>query len=153
MTHEDYERRKQRLDEQLRAGIELLESAHRAQVRALDLVWMLQSEEQGQAPSPAAPTAGAAPAKREPAALPETSRRRSPAEVARDVGKRFHGLPESFSRVDVCEALGYKPNRGALFRILQELVRQGHLVVEAQGGGNRATVYRKTGRSATSAAG
>ena len=40
MTHDEYVQRKQRLDEQLRGGIELLQAAHRQQVRALDLVWM-----------------------------------------------------------------------------------------------------------------
>lgn len=44
MTREQYEQRKRRLEEQLRAGIQLLESAHQAQVRALDLVWMLQAD-------------------------------------------------------------------------------------------------------------
>ncbi|HYN22787.1 MAG TPA: hypothetical protein VE078_17635 [Thermoanaerobaculia bacterium] len=44
MTRDEYERRKGRLEEQLRAGIELMESAYRAQVRALDLVWMVQAE-------------------------------------------------------------------------------------------------------------
>ena len=47
MTREQYEQRKRRLEEQLRAGIQLLESAYLAQVRALDLVWMLQAEESG----------------------------------------------------------------------------------------------------------
>jgi hypothetical protein len=46
MTRDEYERRKGRLEEQLRAGIELMESAYRAQVRALDLVWMVQAEEE-----------------------------------------------------------------------------------------------------------
>ena len=45
MSREQYEQRKRRLEEQLRAGIQLLESAYQAQVRALDLVWMLQEEE------------------------------------------------------------------------------------------------------------
>ena len=143
MTREDYERRKQRLDEQLRAGIELLESAHRAQVRALDLVWMLQSEEQEQAPSPAR-TAGTAPAKRKPAGRPEPSRRRSASEVETDVGALFYKLPERFTRGDVCKVIGYEPDRGTLYRVLQDLVRRGYVVIEVEGGGNRATVYRKT---------
>ena len=45
MTPEQYEQRKRRLEEQLRAGIQLLESAYQVQIRALDLVWMLQAEE------------------------------------------------------------------------------------------------------------
>ena len=52
MTRDEYERRKQRIEEQLRAGIELMESAYRAQIRALDLVWMVQAEEDAEAPSP-----------------------------------------------------------------------------------------------------
>lgn len=36
MTRDEYERRKLRIEEQLRAGIELMESAYRAQMRALD---------------------------------------------------------------------------------------------------------------------
>jgi hypothetical protein len=38
MTRDDYEERRKRMDEELRAGIELLQAAHAAQVRALDLV-------------------------------------------------------------------------------------------------------------------
>jgi hypothetical protein len=52
MTRGEYERRKQRIEEQLRAGIELMESAYRAQIRALDLVWMVQAEEDAEAPPP-----------------------------------------------------------------------------------------------------
>ena len=46
MTREEYEERRRRLDEELRAGRELLEASHRAQVRALDLHW---AAEQGSA--------------------------------------------------------------------------------------------------------
>ena len=44
MTREDYEDRKQRLDEQHRAAIRLLEAAHRQQLRALDLIWMTTAD-------------------------------------------------------------------------------------------------------------
>jgi hypothetical protein len=40
MTRDDYEQYRRRLDEELRAGMELMQAAHAAQVRALDLVWM-----------------------------------------------------------------------------------------------------------------
>ena len=39
MTHEEYEQRKRRLEEELRAGVALLETAFRHQIRALQLVW------------------------------------------------------------------------------------------------------------------
>jgi hypothetical protein len=40
--------------------------------------------------------------------------------------------------------LGYEPDRGILFRILQELVDSGHLLIAERGAGKRATVYAKT---------
>lgn len=137
MTRDEYERRKQRIEEQLRAGIELMQSAYRAQMRALDLVWMVQAEEEAEAPSPSpAP---------EPLPAPDRPRRRSAPEVDDDVRAVFASLPETFTRREVCEALGYEPDRGALYRSLQDLTRSGALRVDARGGGQRATTYRKTG--------
>lgn len=137
MTRDEYERRKQRIEEQLRAGIELMESAYRAQIRALDLVWMVQAEEDAEAP-PASPA-------RESLPPPDKPRRRSAPEVDDDVREAFASLPETFTRRDVCEALGYEPDRGALYRSLQLLTRSGDLRIETPGGGQRATIYRKTG--------
>ena len=39
MTRQEFEERRQRLDEELRTGIELLEASHRARVRALEHLW------------------------------------------------------------------------------------------------------------------
>ena len=137
MTRSEYERRKQRIEEQLRAGIELMESAYRAQIRALDLVWMVQAEEDAEAPLP--------PPAQEPLRPPDKPRRRSAPEVDADVREAFARLPETFTRRDVCEALGYEPDRGALYQSLQLLTRSGALRVESPGRGQRATIYRKTG--------
>jgi hypothetical protein len=142
MTRDEYERRKQRIQEQLRAGIELMESAHRAQMRALDLVWMVQAEEDAEAPP--------RPPAQETLRLPDKPRRRSAPEVDADVREAFASLPQKFTRGDVCEALGYEPDRGALYRVLQDLTRSGTLRVEAPGGGQRATTYRKTGADPSS---
>ena len=133
----EYERRKQRIEEQLRAGIELMESAYRAQMRALDLVWMVQAEEDAEAPPP--------PPVQEPLRPPDKPRRRSAPEVDADVHAAFASLPETFTRRDVCEVLGYEPDRGALYRSLQLLTQSGALRIESRGGGQRATAYRKTG--------
>lgn len=141
MTRDEYERRKRRLEEQLRAGVELLESAYQAQVRALDLVWMLQAEERGEEVAWSAP----APVKPEPAQPPDRPRRRSAPEVEADVRAAFERLPERFTRRDVCEVLGYEPDRAALYRILQALTQEGIARVESAGEGQRATVYCKTG--------
>lgn len=139
MTREQYDQRKRRLEEQLQAGIQLLESAYQAQIRALDLVWMLQAEEAGAGPArdgaplsaPAAPTAPP----------PAPSRRRTPTEVNDDVRAALPRLPGTFTRGDVCATLGYEPDRAVLYRILQELVREGRLRLESPGAGQRATVY------------
>ena len=64
-----------------------------------------------------------------------------------DIRKSFWRLPETFTRGDVCEMLGYEPDRGPLYRSLQDLVREGGLRIESPGSGQRATVYCKTVRS------
>jgi hypothetical protein len=143
MTRDEYERRKGRLEEQLRAGIELMESAYRAQVRALDLVWMVQAEEE--TALPASGHAAPAPAKQPPLPPPVQPRRRRASEVEADVYDAFERLPETFTRREVCDAVGYEPDRGALYRVLQNLTQFGVLRIESHGGGQRASVYRKTG--------
>ncbi|HTG33846.1 MAG TPA: hypothetical protein VLB76_13030 [Thermoanaerobaculia bacterium] len=145
MTHDEYEHSKLRLEEQRRSGVELVEAAYQAQIRALDLVWMLQG---GVGPvafsSGATPPAPAPPA---PASAPpaERPRRRSAPEVDDDVRAAFPRLPERFTRREVCEALGYEPDRGALYRVLQMLKTEALVRIESAGEGQRATVYRKTG--------
>jgi hypothetical protein len=144
MTRDEYERSRERLEEQRRSGVELVEAAYQAQVHALDLVWMLQGGVGPVAlssPEPAVP----APSSQRPPVPVEPPRRRSSAEVADDVRAAFPRLPERFTRRDVCAALGYEPDRGALYRILQALTEDALTRVESAGDGQRPTVYRKTG--------
>jgi hypothetical protein len=138
MTHDEYEHSKLRLEEQRRSGVELVEAAYQAQIRALDLVWMLQG---GVGPV-ALPSGASIPAPAPPAERP---RRRSGPEVDEDVRAAFPRLPERFTRREVCEALGYEPDRGALYRVLQTLKTEALVRIESAGEGQRATVYRKTG--------
>jgi len=149
MTREQYEQRKRRLEEQLRAGIQLLESAYQAQVRALDLVWMLQAEEAGaggEISSPAAPGAPAPVSQELPTATRPPHGQRTYA--ARDeIRSVFNRLPQRFTRTDVCSALGYTPDRGALFRVLNEMVDQGYIQIATHGRGKRATVYMKNAKA------
>ena len=153
MTRDEYEQRKQRLEQQLRSGIELLESAHRVQVRALDLVWMLQAEDAITGPAltepviPAPNPSPPAPAKQEPLPAANRPRRPSPSQVMDDLQAGFAGLPETFTRGDVCAMLGYEPERGGLYRILQDMVQKGRLRVLTRGEGKRATIYQKTERT------
>lgn len=148
MNREQYERTRRQLEEQLRTGIALLEKAYHAQVAALDVVWRLHSPE-GEAvvqrPEPSAvPVQPAAPAPVPAASRPQRPKGRNAAQVGEDISSLFWRLPESFTRSDVCEVLGYEPDRTALYRALRELVRAGYLAVEDSGSGQRAALYRKT---------
>ena len=155
MTHKQYEQHKQRLEEQLRAGIQLLESAYQAQVRALELVWMLQAEAgRGLEEALAAPEPEPAPSpKQETPPPPSPPRHRTMGDLEHDIRAALPGLPETLTRRDVCEAIGYEPNRGSLYRILQELVQEGSLRMELRGEGQKPAVYRKTGVPAAPEAG
>ena len=63
---------------------------------------------------------------------------------ARDqIYSSFYRLPDTFTRNDVCKVLGYEPDRGTLFRILRDMVREGYIRVEDRGAGQRATIYAK----------
>lgn len=135
MTRNDYERRRQRLDEELRAGVELLEMAHRAQVRALDLVWRTLSDEPV---DPLASPGGQAPARRQSAPV-----RRGLAQVRGDLIAALERLPGLFDRRDVVRALGYEPQRGALYKALGELVEEGVLALAESGYGQIPGRYRK----------
>ncbi|HEY2293141.1 MAG TPA: hypothetical protein VGM86_20760 [Thermoanaerobaculia bacterium] len=133
MTDPEYEQLKKHLEEQRRIGMELVERAYEAQMRSLEMIRTLQG---GSGPV-------ALPAQVSPEA-PERPRRRTATEVTSDVLGIIASLPERFSRQEVCEALGYEPDRGALYKTLQKLVQGGWFVVEATGQGQTATVYRKT---------
>jgi hypothetical protein len=70
-----------------------------------------------------------------------------------DIRAALPRLPETFTRREVCEALGDEPDRGSLYRILQELTREGRLRVESTGTGQLPTTYRKTGAQDADGAG
>jgi hypothetical protein len=144
MTHDEYEQRQRQLDEQLRAGIELLEAAHRQQTRALDLIWRsFSGEEPGVRPAVAAEPA--APMGIPVSAEPRRTSRRRAWELAGEVREALAAVPEIFDRNHVCQALGFEPDRSSLFRALEDLVRNGSLAVEGIGSGRTPTTYRKTG--------
>jgi hypothetical protein len=142
MTQEEYEERKRRLEEQHRAGIELLEAAHHQQLRALELIWMATAEGE-----PARPRVTTAPPSASPAPPPRLARR--PAwQLFDDVATAFASLPEVFDRNHVCDAIGYEPDRGSLYRTLKQIIKDDAIEVAAPGTGKRPTRYRKTGRCA-----
>jgi hypothetical protein len=133
MTDPEYEQLKQHLEEQRRIGIDLVERAYEVQMRALEMVRMLQG---GTGPV-ALPTPVSPPAQERPG-------RRTAPQLTKDIVEILPSLPERFTRRDVCEALGYEPDRGALYKSLQELVAKGYAEIEAKGTGQKGTVYRQT---------
>jgi hypothetical protein len=154
MTREEYDQRKRRLEEQFRAGVELLEIGYREQVRALDLVWKARSGE-GVAPSSPSIQEAAPPMAQRDEAPPRSApvaperRRRGAGELRDEVWAALGSLPEVFDRNQVCEVLGYKPDRSSLFRILQQLTFEGVLAFEKFGAGRVTTKYRKTGAASS----
>jgi hypothetical protein len=148
MTREEYEERRRRLDAELRAGIELLEQGHRAQVRALDLVWSAQGDPPLSAPPPqrAAPPSPPAVAP----APPPKRRRRGPGEISDAVDAILDELPPVFTKDDICRALGETPDRRALHRVLRDLQQNGTVELESFGQGRTPASYRRLPRSGSS---
>jgi hypothetical protein len=140
MTREQYEDQKRRLAEQHRSLMEIVEAAYQTQLRALDMVWRMMSGEGAEDPRlapapPAAPPQPAAPA-------PPARRRRKAGELQEEVLAALPRLPELFVYSDICQALGYKPDRGSLYRTLQELKELGQIAVHEDGTGTLPTQYR-----------
>jgi hypothetical protein len=136
-------------DQQLAAGIELLQAAHRAQIRALDLVWMMNPDEDAGKPALAAserPSAGT-PA---PAAL--RPRRRGAWELLDEVERALAQVGHEFDRNDICRALGYEPNRASLHRALLALEENGQIVRTTQGSGRTAGRFSKVSQEIAAAA-
>jgi hypothetical protein len=136
MTREEYELRRQRIEEETRIAVDLLQAACQAQLRALEVLWLASGQPVNLTPSPAA-LQHASPAPVEP--------RRSLGRVFHDVVKMLPQLPEVFDRNDTCRALGYEPDRTALYRILNELVRDGKLRVVSRGSGRMSAKYTRSG--------
>lgn len=145
MTHEEYEQRKRRLEEELQAGVELLQAAYRQQVRALEVVWRTMGAEVA-LPGPREAQAAEAPQERQ--AAPAKARRRGMWELREDIDAALGRLPEVFDHNDVRRELGYEPNRTSLYRTLQDLQDEGILTIARVGSGKVPTRYRQAGGQA-----
>lgn len=142
MTRDEYERHLRRLEEQLRAGIELLQASYKHQVGAVELIWRMTNG--GGAPALSLPAEQAVVASPPPPA-PVRPGRRPAGDLYEEVVDAYPKLPEVFDIGDVRRALGSEPHRGSLYRILQQLMDEGYLRLESRGGGKTPTRYRKTG--------
>ena len=154
----DYERFRQRLEEQLRAEMELLYEGYRAKLRAYEMVARLRGEldvepwppvELARSLLPAAGAARLSPGSPEPmapapqAAPPPAQQRRKAYELLDAITGAFAALPEVFDKRDIGRVLGFMPRRSTLHGSLQFLIDDRVIAVEAYGSGNQPTRYRK----------
>jgi len=154
----DYERFRQRLEEQLRADMELLYEGYRAKLRAYEMVAQLRGEldvepwppvEMARSLLPAAEPARLSPASPESvvpapqAAPPPAPPRRKAYELFDAITGAFAALPEVFDKRDLARVLGFMPRRSTLHGSLQFLLDDRVIAIEAYGSGNQPTRYRK----------
>jgi hypothetical protein len=140
----EYQRLRRQLDEELRAGMEMLQAGHRAKVEALDSRWQ---EDSG--PYPESRPVPPEPREEPPLpVVPPAGRERLQAgELLDDIEAALERVGDEFLKSDLCRALGYEPHRSSLHRALRELEMEGVLEVQRQGLGRRASRYRKTGKA------
>ncbi len=136
MTRSEYEARRRRLDEELRAVMESVQAGHQARIQLLDLMWSMSSSGM---PGPETPPPAAA----EPPEPELPPRRRGAGELLDGILEVLPRLPELFTKDDIEKALGERINRSSLFRVLRELERDGWLRTEAPGSGRSPTTYRR----------
>ena len=147
MNQAEYQRRRRQLDEELRAGIEMLQEGHRTKVEALDSLWLRVAEE-----TPESPPIPSAPSAPEPASPvpPAPQERREAGGLREDVEAALAEVGDEFEKRDICRALGYTPKRTSLHRTLWDLQGEGLIELLHPGSGGRATRYRKAGSSSGS---
>lgn len=140
MTPAEFEALRLRLEEQLRADVELLYEAHRVKLRAFETVLRSQVEVgyTVEAERPLPPLALAATT--EPAHEPS---RRTAWSVFDAVEEALEQVPELFDKTDLERVIGQKPSRATLARTLGMLVREGRIKVEQVGVGRQPTLFRK----------
>lgn len=144
MTPVELEALRLRLEEQLRADVELLYEAHRVKLRAFETVLRAQSDvgstvEAEVIRPPRALEAAVEPA-REPA---RQAPRRKAWSVLDAVEEALEQVPELFDKNDLHRVIGQVPSRATLARALEMLIRDGRIRVEQEGTGRQPALYRK----------
>jgi len=140
---------RERLEEQLRADIELLHQAHRAKLRAFETVWRVHGD---LAQTPGYPGAGqalpflelpAVPAPQATASVETGPRRKEAWADWNAIAEAIERLPEVFDKNDIVHVLGYAPKRATLYRALDELRKEGFIVKESESEGRQPRRFRK----------
>jgi hypothetical protein len=150
MPPDDYERYRQRLEEQLHSDIGMLYEAFRAKLHAYETILRArrgeldlgspQATDVPLAPPPVSlPPPVAAP--RPPvAAVPTRLESMALIDAVQEV---LPQLPEVFAKWDVLQALGFTPSRSTLYLALRTLAEKGVLAIARDPGGSQPTWYRR----------
>jgi hypothetical protein len=141
MEPNHFEALRARLEEQLRADIELLHEAHRVKLRAFETVWRTQADLAQIPPSPG-------PGERRslvspPAATVQARSRTEGWSVLFALQEKMDEIPEVFDKNDVARVLGFTPKRATLFRALDELRKEGWIQDESLSEGRHPARFRK----------
>src|SRR5262245_46848305 len=165
MEHQEYERRKRALEEQLHADLELIRAAYRAKLQALEALWLGSPPERRDGPDeqPARnetqtetlasaetetlasdETQSADPIPVEAPAPPEPPRNARRGDVLNDILDAFSLLPEVFDKADVVRLIGYEPSRPTLHRAWSRLLQERRIEMERASDGRRPTRFRKS---------
>lgn len=158
---DDFDLFRARVDEQLRADVELLIEAAQVKVRAYETVLRARGELDGRKPFaaelllPAAASlrlqAGAPAADTAAAALgPEPARSPAPPtppgpdfDLYAEVIRALDGLDGTFGRADIARALPFEASRASLYRVLESLLFDVLLIEVESARGRRPARYRK----------
>jgi hypothetical protein len=160
MHNDEYEKRRQALQQQYQEDLELLRAGYQARLRALEALWLSPPEKEGvdarrgedlQHPQPARPKPPepGKPARTEappPAAPVKPSRPHPRGGLPNLVRKVLPQLSEVFEKRDVVQALGFEPRRTTLVRTLQDMVFNNEIAFDQYGSGRLVTTYRKVPR-------
>jgi hypothetical protein len=148
MRFDEYQERKRVLEEQLQADLELIRSAHRTKLQALELLWLSSAEREAAGstpPEPQEPPRRESQGQNETQAPLETQRTRRTGSAEDEVEDVLPVLPDLFDKDDVIRALGWEPHRATLQRALNRLRIGKQITIEIRGEGRRPTRYRKVG--------
>lgn len=149
MTSKEYEQRRRAIEEQCQADLELIRAGCQAKLRALERVWLHSTGDEETPRQTATETvAETAPRTTTPAEtvlsqFQDSGPARGWGDVLHDVKAAFPDLPEVFDKSDLWQAIGYKPNRSTLKRVLEILEKEEKVTVDFQSQGGRQTQYRK----------
>jgi len=155
MEPNHFEALRARLEDQLRADIELLQEAHRVKLRAFETVWRAQADVAQTPQMPqmrTSPEAERLPVAALPAGAAGTENRTGGWSVFYAIQEKMDQIPEVFDKNDVIRALGFTPKRATLFRALDELRIAGWITGESPSEGRQPARFRKLARPGSESA-